>query len=71
MAWDGAAEYAINHLDLPVTNVLEGVPSTQFYAPGTFLRVLLDTAHPIAYGMPARTSVMFERSPPSTCAGAR
>ena len=63
VAWDGAAEYAINHLDLPVTNVLEGVPSTQFYAPGTFLRVLLDTAHPIAYGMPARTSVMFERSP--------
>ena len=63
VAWDGAAEFAIKHLDLPVTNVLEGVPSTQFYAPGTFLRVLLDTDHPIAYGMPTRTSVMFERSP--------
>jgi hypothetical protein len=63
VAWDGAAEYALEHLELPVTNALAGISSTEFYAPGTFFRVLLDTDHPVAYGMPSRVSVMFERSP--------
>lgn len=63
VAWDGAAEFAIESLQLPVTNALNGIPSTEFYAPGTFFRVLLDTEHPVAYGMPHRISVMFERSP--------
>ena len=63
VAWDGAAEFAIESLQLPVTNALNGIPSKEFYAPGTFFRVLLDTEHPVAYGMPHRISVMFERSP--------
>ena len=63
IAWDGTAEYAIRYLDLPVTNILQGLPNTDFYAPGSFFRVLLDTDHPVAYGMPQRTSVMFQHSP--------
>lgn len=63
IAWDGAAEFAMKYLDLPVRNILGDLPDAEFYAPGTFFSVLLDVTHPIAHGLPRRVSVMFERSP--------
>ena len=63
ITWDGSAEYAVRRLNLPVVDVLAGLPEAEFYGPGSFLRVVLDTSHPIAYGMPRQTSVMFERGP--------
>jgi hypothetical protein len=63
IAWDGAALYAIEHLGLPVTNVLAEVSKSEFYAPGSLLEVELDTAHPAAFGMPSRCAVMFLDSP--------
>jgi hypothetical protein len=63
IAWDGSSRYAIQHLDLPVSNVLAGLPSSSFFAPGSLLRVLLDTTHPVAYGMPDPAAVMFVNSP--------
>ncbi|MEE8442707.1 MAG: hypothetical protein V3S37_03070 [Dehalococcoidia bacterium] len=62
ITWDGTTDYAIRYLDLPVTNVVAGLPNTDFYAPGSFFRVLLDITHPIAYGMPQRTPVVFQHS---------
>lgn len=59
IAWDGAAQYAARHLDLRVRNTLDGVPDSEFYARGSLLRVLLDTRHPIAFGMPERSVVLF------------
>jgi len=59
VAWDGAAQYAARYLDLRVRDALDGVPVSDFYARGSMLRVLLDTHHPIAYGMPERGVVLF------------
>ena len=63
VAWDGAARYAIEHLDLPVSNALAGTTRSEFFAPGSLLRVELDTTHPIAYGMPATVAAMSVSSP--------
>ena len=63
IAWDGADEYAIQHLDLPVRDALASVPSTEFYAPGSLLRILVDTSHPIGYGLPEECAAMFVSGP--------
>ena len=63
IAWDGAARYAIRHLELPVRNVLADMKRSDFYCPGSLLAVLLDTGHPMAYGMPSLAGVMFYDGP--------
>ena len=63
IAWDGAARYAIQHLELPVRNILAGTTHSDFYAPGSLLNIMLDTNHPVAYGMPNNTATMFFNGP--------
>ncbi|HSR41632.1 MAG TPA: hypothetical protein VLL48_05665, partial [Longimicrobiales bacterium] len=48
-----AGELPIEEFRLPVRNVVEGLPSTEFWSPGSTLRVEVDTDHPLGYGMPA------------------
>ena len=54
-----SATFAIQHLSTPLRNVVRDGDPDAFYAPGTLLRVAVDTSHPIGYGMPAETDVMF------------
>ncbi len=63
IAWDGAVRYAIQHLGLPARNVLETYSHSAFFAPGSLLRVLLDTEHPVAYGMSNEAAAMFLNGP--------
>ena len=63
ITWDGSARYAIRHLDLPVRNVLADLQRRDFHCPGSLLAVLLDTGHPLSYGMPRLAAVMFYNSP--------
>ena len=58
-----ASEFAIDQLKLPVRNVVSGLPRTDFYVPGTILRLQLDTTHPIAKNMPQETIAWAENSP--------
>jgi hypothetical protein len=58
-----ASRFAVEQLLLPVRNVLEGVPDDEFYAPGSILRLDLDTSHPVARGMPEQTIAWFEDGP--------
>ena len=58
-----ASEFAIDQLKLPLRNVVAGLPRTDFYVPGTILRLELDTTHPIAKGMPKDTIAWAENSP--------
>jgi hypothetical protein len=59
-----ASNYAIRALALPVKNVLEGLRSTEFYAPGSLLGVELAGSHPLAAGFTAPVpAVWFEDSP--------
>lgn len=60
---DAAAAWAVNHLGLPCRNVLADKQSQEFFAPGSILRVVMDTRHPLAYGLNRETPVLFERGP--------
>ena len=50
------------------------VTSYQFYCPGSLLALDVDTSHPLAFGMPARTAAFFASSAafhvPAEAAGA-
>ena len=58
-----AANFAIQQFKLPVLNVVAGLPRTEFYVPGSILRIELDTSHPLANGMPKQTIAWVEDSP--------
>jgi hypothetical protein len=64
LAFNDASDYAIEALGLPVKNVLTGVRPSDFYAPGSIIRVDIDRASPLAAGVTAPVSgVWFETSP--------
>lgn len=58
-----ASDFAIEEFKLPLRNVVEGLPRTDFYVPGSILRLELDTSHPIAAGMPKESIAWAEDSP--------
>ena len=47
-----ASQFAIDHLGVPVKNVLEGVPAKDFYCPGSILKIKIDITSPITRGAP-------------------
>lgn len=59
ICFDSASEFALTKFDLPVKNVLAGLASDQFYAPGSIFRAVVDTTSPIAYGMPQEADFYF------------
>jgi hypothetical protein len=60
---DAACDLAIKQLYLPVTNVLENQRPDTFYNPGSLLRLLLDAAHPLAWGYEREAACLFVNSP--------
>ena len=64
LAFNDASDYAIEALQLPVTNVLAGARPTEFYAPGSLIRVEFDRANALTAGLTAPEAVVwFEDSP--------
>ncbi len=64
LAFNEASSYAIEALQLPVANVLAGVRPSDFYAPGSLLRVELDRSSPLLAGYSApEPAIWFEGSP--------
>jgi hypothetical protein len=63
LAFNDACDFAIGALELPVTNVLDGISPREFYAPGSILRVRLDAESPLAEGLAADGIAWFESSP--------
>ena len=61
--FDEASLFAIGHMGLPVRNALRGIPSRDFYCPGSLLRVDLDGNHGLAQGLPESIPIWFEESP--------
>jgi hypothetical protein len=68
----GSSTILAQHLGLPVASALvERAPSggeralsaAKFYVPGSVLRVAVDSAAPLAAGMPSRLDVFFDNSP--------
>jgi hypothetical protein len=58
-----ASDFAIEKLQVPAINVLKDIDEKEFYAPGSLLRMHLDTTQPLAYGMPAQTAIRMTNSP--------
>jgi hypothetical protein len=58
-----ASDFAIEQFKLPVRDVVDGLPRTDFYVPGSILRIELDTSDPIARGMPKESIAWIENSP--------
>jgi Zinc carboxypeptidase len=58
-----ASDFAIEQFKLPVRDVVDGLPRTDFYVPGSILRIELDTSNPIAAGMPGESIAWLENSP--------
>jgi hypothetical protein len=58
-----STEFAIEQFNLPIRNVVKGLDRKAFYIPGSILSTELDTAHPIAKGMPKESIAWFENSP--------
>jgi hypothetical protein len=56
-------EYATRELGVQTRNVLDGHSNREFYSPGSLLTVSLDTAHPLALGLPREITVWNEGSP--------
>jgi hypothetical protein len=54
-----AGDLPIQRLGLPLRNVVQGLPSKVFWAPGSTLRVKFDITNPIAYGMPSEGLALF------------
>jgi hypothetical protein len=64
LAFDNASTALAEGLHLPVRDVLDGVPNTDFYAPGSLLAVEVARDHPVARGFTAPTpAVWFDNGP--------
>ncbi len=62
ICFDGSCGNLIKQWKLPLRNVLEGVRSSDFYCPGSILRIDVDTSNPIARAMSKETDAYFINS---------
>jgi hypothetical protein len=58
-----ASDFAIEQFKLPLRNIVTGLPRTDFFVPGSILRIKLDTSHPLAKGMQKESIAWAEDSP--------
>ena len=62
IAIDRATRAIIDGFALPVRNPLRPLKDDAFYCPGSLLRVVIDTSHPLGLGLPRDTAVLFMNS---------
>jgi hypothetical protein len=58
-----ACDFAIDQFPLPVKNLKRGLSRDQQSAPGTIMRIQVDTSHPMGAGMDADTYGFYINSP--------
>ncbi|MGV3710472.1 MAG: M14 family zinc carboxypeptidase [Gemmatimonas sp.] len=63
VTWNGGSTSAIQALQLPVRNVLQGVGRQQYFTGSSVFRIQTDVAHPVMSGMPATADAMVSSSP--------
>jgi hypothetical protein len=62
LALDAATDFAIEHFGLPVENTTAGVSRSELYVPGSLIRMDVDAAHPVAWGMQHEGAAFFQDS---------
>ncbi|WP_347925529.1 M14 metallopeptidase family protein [Pontimicrobium sp. SW4] len=60
--FDSSSDLAIEQLGLPVRNVISNISSSNFFIPGSLIRMKVDTKNPLAYGMIDEVAASFNRS---------
>jgi hypothetical protein len=63
VAMDRAADLPLISFGLPVRNVTTGLRESDFYIPGSILRIRVNPSSPVAYGMPSDAAAFFINSP--------
>lgn len=58
-----ASNFAIEELKLPISNVVKDLNPKDFFCPGSTLKVKVDEASPLAYGIPQDCLILFRNSP--------
>ncbi len=61
IAFNRASLLPIEQFALPVKDLVGEIDRRDFYIPGSILRLHLERGHPLAQGMPARTTAWFQR----------
>ena len=59
LALGDAGELPVKKFKLPIRNVVAKVPTTEFWSPGSTLRMNIDNQNPLAYGMPEEAVGLF------------
>jgi hypothetical protein len=63
VAMGASTDLLIEHLPIPVKNAKRGLTREQHFAPGTILRLQVDTSHPIGAGEQKETYGFYNNSP--------
>ena len=63
IAWDDASRLLVHHLRLPVSNPLARMSTSDFFAPGSLLKINVDNSHPIGFGMPDSAAALYMNGP--------
>ena len=58
-----ACRFPIEKFGLHITDVSAGLPESAFFCPGSMLRIRVDVAHRLGYGMPNQALAMHRTSP--------
>ena len=61
VSWGAGGDLLADDFNLPVVNELRTARAEEFLCPGSLLKVELDTAHPVNWGMPAETAAFVDR----------
>jgi hypothetical protein len=58
-----ASDFAIQYFPVPVRDLKRGLSRDEHFAPGTILRIEVDTKHPIGFGMASSAYGFYNSSP--------
>tara|TARA_B100001123_G_scaffold38637_1_gene39891 strand:- start:4012 stop:6612 length:2601 start_codon:yes stop_codon:yes gene_type:complete len=63
VAFDSASALPLADFELPILDISTNYSANDYYVPGSLLEIIVNSTHPIGYGMPARVPGFFSRSP--------
>jgi hypothetical protein len=62
ICWDDSCDAVIKRFDLPMKNVLSGLKRSEFYNPGSIVRLDVDKSNPLTKGEPEDAAAYFINS---------
>jgi hypothetical protein len=62
ICFDDSCEMVIKRFNLPTKNILNGLKRSEFYNPGSIVRLEVDTRSPLATGLPKEVAAYFSNS---------